>query len=95
MDSINHTLHAIVRQLALLGWHVKQLRDDSVATLEIDGGIAAIKDALADLDDDLDDYYKTRDKVRQIHNLGMVQSAIDAEREEAEAMAAEADARSY
>ena len=40
----------MMRQIDLLGWHVKQLRDNDrgVAT-EIDGGLGNIKEALAQL----------------------------------------------
>ena len=88
MNSISHTLHAMVRHLELLGWHVKQLRDDSGVTMEIDGGIAVIKQELDELRDDLDAYDK-----RTVHDLGLIQDAINGEREYQEAMADAADAR--
>jgi len=93
MDSIHHTLHAMVRHLELLGWHIKQLRDDDGVNTEIDGGIDAIKDALSDLGDELTEFEMMREKVREISGLGLIQDAINGEREYEEAMSAEADAR--
>jgi hypothetical protein len=97
MDSLQHTLDAIVKHLDLLGWHVKQLRENGSGTVaeEIDSGLAAIKDAISELGDDLDGYNKTRDQVREMHELGLIQVALNGEREYQEAMAAAADARSY
>ena len=97
MDSLQHTLDAIVKHLDLLGWHVKKLRETGSGTVaeEIDGGLAAIKDAIAGLGDDFVAYQKTREQVREMHNLGLIQDAINGEREYQEAMADEADARSY
>lgn len=96
MDSIHHTLHAMVRHMELLGWHIKQMRNGDggaeVAT-EIDGGIDAIKDALSDLGDELSELDKMRERVREIADLGLIQDAINGEREYEEAMSAEADAR--
>jgi len=54
MDNLQHALGAIVRHLDLLGWHVKQLRETGSGTVaeEVDGGLAAVKEAVAELGDD-------------------------------------------
>lgn len=97
MENLQHTLDAIVKHLGLLGWHVKELRETGSGTVaeEIDGSLAAIKGSIAELGDDLDAYDKTLQQVREMHKLGLIQAAIDGEREYREAMADEADARSY
>lgn len=39
-------LGAMQRQIALLGYHVKELRNDGGVTEEVNGGLAVIDDAL-------------------------------------------------
>lgn len=46
---VAEALWAIKRQLDLLGWHVKQLRDGASVATEIDGGMEAVETSVLKL----------------------------------------------
>lgn len=46
---VAEALWAIKRQLDLLGWHVKQLRDGASVATEIDAGMEAVETAVRKL----------------------------------------------